>query len=231
MSKKVVILAVILFLVSLVTAVSAQNNQDDNQAALVISLADGEVISRCVSFPEAEISGWDLLQRADLAVAVDASGLGTAVCQIEDTGCPANNCFCQCRGGDDCEYWSFWLQQDGQWRYSQAGAALVTVRHGDVQGWSWGPGSPNEAPEPPPLTFADVCRPAAPESDSEGLMVGDEGFETTAVPATPTVVSETPAETEAPTETAVSWVWYGVVGVVVIVLAGILLNQRQRGGA
>jgi hypothetical protein len=101
-------------------------SDDPNRAALVIVLEDGLTVERCVAFDEPQISGYDLLQRADLDLVVDVSGAGAAVCAIEGTGCPADDCFCECSGAD-CVYWAYWYQQDGQWQYAQVGAASYQV--------------------------------------------------------------------------------------------------------
>ena len=133
--------------------------QESNRAALVIRMGDGEVETACVSFTEESISGYDLLQRAGLPIEIEASGMGTAVCSINNVGCPASDCFCACTG-NDCTYWSYWHQASGEWLYADGGATLATITDGDVDGWSWGPGSLTNAIRPPALTFADIC--AAP---------------------------------------------------------------------
>ena len=134
--------------------------QDENRAALVVNFGD-RVSTHCVSFSEDQISGYELLVRAGLDVEVEADGMGAAVCQLDDTGCPSNDCFCQCSGGDDCVYWSYWHQSGGAWQYSAVGASAYQVEDGSVEGWSWGPGSPEQAIPPPDLSFADVCAPPA----------------------------------------------------------------------
>jgi hypothetical protein len=129
----------------------------DNRAALVIDKGEAGVEQYCVAFPEAEITGYEALQRAGLTVATDVQAGGAAVCQIGDTGCPADDCFCACRGGGECLYWSYWRQQDGVWAYSMAGSSLSPVRDGAVEGWVWGPGSVTQAPPPPAASFGEVC--------------------------------------------------------------------------
>jgi hypothetical protein len=131
--------------------------QDANQAALVIRHDDQSIQTICVEFSEPEISGLELLQRSGFDLELDVQGLGAAVCSIEQTGCPANDCWCQCEGGSDCLYWSYWQKLSGQWQYSQGGASIYTVSDGDLQGWSWGPGAVNAAYPPPNLSFENVC--------------------------------------------------------------------------
>lgn len=172
-----------------------------SRAALVVAFADGRSETACVAFAEADISGYELLQRSGLPLVVNASGAGTAVCRIADTGCPAEDCFCECQGAD-CEYWSYWRLTDTGWAYAQAGAHLARVRDGDVQGWTWGPGSVTAATAPPALRFADVCT-----------------AETVAAPAAP---AEQPA---AP----VNLLAYAPFALILLALGGLLLWQRRRG--
>ncbi len=158
--------------------------QGDNQAALVVRFGDGNVQTRCVSFSESQITGYDLLVRSGLDVVADVQGMGALVCGIGGTGCPANNCLCQCSGAD-CVYWSYWLQNGGAWQYSAGGSGMVPVTHGAVQGWSWGPGSVSAAVPPPVTSFEAVCQvpPTATLEPTPTL---------TAVPPTLTAVPPTP---------------------------------------
>lgn len=137
--------------------------QDENRAALVVDFGD-RVVTHCVAFSEEQISGYDLLVRAGLSVEIEAGGMGAAVCRLNDTGCPADDCFCQCSGGDDCVYWSYWHRTGGAWQYSAVGASAYQVGDGTVEGWTWGPGSPDQAIPPPDLSFSDVCAPAATDT-------------------------------------------------------------------
>ncbi len=155
--------------------------QSSNQAALVIRYGDGQVETRCVAFAEPQITGYDVLVRAGLDVAIDASGMGAAVCAIQGTGCPANDCFCHCQGAE-CQYWSYWHQVNGAWQYSLGGAGIYPVTDGAIEGWSWGPGSVTEAIAPPVVSFDAVCNaPAA-----------------TATPAPPTATLPPPTVAPAP---------------------------------
>lgn len=130
---------------------------DDNRVALVVDYGDGEVATRCVSFPEETISGYEALQRSDLPFETEIQAGGAAVCSIDGRGCPADDCFCSCPGGVDCVYWSYWHQIEGEWRYSVGGSGLYRVSDGAVEGWVWGPGSVTQAPPPPAVSFSEIC--------------------------------------------------------------------------
>lgn len=156
--------------------------QEPNRAALVVRLEDGSVQTSCVEFPEAQITGYELLQRSGLDVTVDVQGMGALVCNIEGSGCPANDCLCQCRGGGECQYWSYWHQLDGEWLYSRAGAMAYPVLDGAVEGWSWGPGAVADAVTPPDTTFASVCQAAPGQTSGTAVLAADKGVgEDTAV--------------------------------------------------
>jgi hypothetical protein len=129
--------------------------QSPNRVGLVIGLGDGSVLTRCVAFDEGQINGLDLLLQAGLDVIYEvAGGAGTTVCSIEGDGCdyPAEDCFCECPGGPNCIYWSYWHLKDGAWQYSPVGAAAYPVGDGDVEGWAWGV-------ELPEVAFTDICAP------------------------------------------------------------------------
>ena len=139
----------------------AQATPTAHQAGLVVRFDDERVQTYCVAFETPTLSGYDLLTRAGLSLVTQAGGVGTAVCRIDDVGCPANDCFCACRGGAECAYWSYWHQPEGVWRYAPAGADRYQVNPGEVEGWSWGRGVEGQAPSPPLLTLAEICAAGA----------------------------------------------------------------------
>ncbi len=127
------------------------------QAGLVVA-HDGHLVKRCVEFSEDSISGIDLLQRSGLDLNYAPSGMGIAVCRIDNQGCsyPEQDCFCQCQGAP-CIYWSYWRLVNDSWEYSNTGASSSQVRHGDVSGWAWGAGSTSQASPPPLVSFEEIC--------------------------------------------------------------------------
>jgi len=174
-------------IVMLVLAFSAMNSivataQPSNRVGLVIAYGDGSVVTRCIAFDEAEISGYEVLRRAGLSVvtAFD-SGLGAGVCKIEHQGCPRASCM-TC---DTPNYWSYWHLTGGAWVYSQLGASSYTVQNGEVEGWRWGTGDP-----PPVVPFDQICAPPATDTPTP-----------TATPVPPTNTPVPPTETPLPTDT------------------------------
>lgn len=131
--------------------------QESNRVAVVVRLGDDEEAARCVAFDEDHISGYDALRRSGFAVVAGFDAQGGTVCQIDGVGCPADDCFCQCKGGSECIYWSYWHQVNESWDYANLGATTYKVSDKQVEGWSWGPGTVSQAIEPPEVTFEEVC--------------------------------------------------------------------------
>ncbi len=167
----------LLLLLLLAGPVTAQEGPP-NRAGLVVRFGDGRVVTRCVPFSEPTISGYDLLERSGLGVVIAYSpGLGGAVCQIGGQGCPAEDCFC----AYPPDFWSYWYLAEGGWRFSPVGAAGRQVRPGDVDGWSWGPGTAQGGAPPPVIPFEQICGPSPAATE--------------ALPPTPTLPPPPPTET------------------------------------
>jgi len=148
------LLAVALLSALLATASVQAQETPPHRAGLVVVHGDGRVVTRCVTFEGESITGADLLRRSGLPVVLSVfGGMGEAVCAIDGEGCPAEDCFCQCKGGA-CAYWTYsHLQPDGTWSISVVGAGAWRLRDGDVDGWVWGDGSVT----PPSLSFDEIC--------------------------------------------------------------------------
>lgn len=189
--------------------------QGPNQVAIVVQYAAGDVSTYCVSFDSPTVSGLEALQQAGIKVVYEGSAMGARVCKIGPVGCDLpGNCFCQCKG-TECLYWSYWHLVDGTWQYAIVGAASYQVAPGSVEGWSWGIGTPNQAPQPPVIAFAEICAPSTatpvPTEAAETPTPPAEtptspptgGEQPSSTPAAATLApSATPVPTEAPTETA-----------------------------
>jgi hypothetical protein len=170
--------------------------QTQNRAGLIVQLADGSVVTRCVSFSEERLTGYELLHRANLALVVEVTGMGPAVCKIDNTGCnyPQQSCFCQCNTLDaSCTYWAYAQLKDGAWRPSPLGAAGSVVRNGDVDGWRWGKGDGTTGENPPALSLDEICsaQPAAQPATQPAATTLP--IATTANPTSTPVPTSTPA--------------------------------------
>ena len=130
-----------------------------HRAALVIEHGSGRLVTRCVSFVEAQISGMQLIQRAGIQYQAQQFGsLGSAVCQLDDEpGQPPANCF------GSGPYWQYFHRTGNGWAQSASGATTWMVRDGDTDGWHYAAGADQT---PANMSFAAVCRPAAPTQSS-----------------------------------------------------------------
>lgn len=196
--------------------------QPANQAGLVVRFGDDRVETYCVSFPEPEITGRDLLERAGLALEIDEVGMGATVCRLDDVGCPSTNCFCACRGGN-CTYWSYWRMGGDEWQYAVVGASASQVHHGDLQGWSWGPGSVTEAITPPLASFDDVCGESLPGVSESAP--NDATHASGVTETAPTPIPSLPADGK-PVTFPGSYVYFGLLLLVIAGLA-VLANRRR----
>lgn len=186
------IATVIVSLAVAFVAYTTVHAQEPNRAGVVVQHGDGEIATACVEFEEPALSGLELLRRSGLDMIYEATA-GLTVCSIDGEGCqyPNEDCFCECMGDGPCTYWSYWHldAETGQWTYSQLGADAYEVKPGTVDGWRWGAGTPGNAPEPPQVTFAEICEPAASPT-------------VTAAPATATKASTVTPGASATTEPA-----------------------------
>ncbi len=148
-----------LLLCWLLTATSPLLAQSDGpHAGLIIVIDENEVLTRCLSLENEQLTGVELLRRADIPVLFSGGSGSQAVCSLQEVGCPASDCFCECKG-TPCRYWVYYHRAaGGSWAYSAVGASGWTLRAGDVDAWVWGDGSL----APPALTFAKICPATQP---------------------------------------------------------------------
>lgn len=225
--------ALVALLLLTVTAVWAQE-ETPPQAALVVVGEEGVVLTRCVPLQDGPVTGVTLLEQADVAPVFQSSSAGTAICALQGVGCPATDCFCQCKGSP-CRYWSYFQRQaDGTWAYSGVGAAGRTLNAGDADAWVWGDGSQL----PPALTWEELCPApvtATPESPTPEV--------TPTAPAAPTYQVFLPggqSETPLPAVTGpwrfIPSAWrrpleqYGSFVLLLLALIALVLVRRARPG-
>jgi hypothetical protein len=172
----------------------ARAQESGNRAGLVIVYPGGRVATRCVAFDEPAISGYVLLQRSTLPFATASGPTGVQVCSVNGEGCPATDCWCQCKSAP-CAYWNYFHgNPDGSWAYANVGVASRSLGHGDVDAWMWGDGSG----APPALSFSSIC-------EGSGGVAPPPLATATLVPAdTPAVPSPVAEATPAPTATELS---------------------------
>ena len=126
-----------------------------HHAALVIQHSSGSLITRCVAFAEAQITGLQLVQRSGVSyTAQDFGSMGSAMCQLdrEPSTVPAG-----CFGSGP--YWQYFHRQGGAWQASMVGASASTLHDGDMDGWRYAAGA---AQSPAIIPFQAVCGPSTP---------------------------------------------------------------------
>ena len=200
------------------TPVLVEGEQGTSRAALIVTMADGSSLLRCVEFDGQSISGFDLLSESGLKLETAIDPLrGMAVCGIEDEGCQSNNCFC-----DMPNYWSYWHSQEGVWSYAGSGAGTYAVNDGAVEGWRWGDGL-----EPALASYDQICSsepllylpalvnqsstPAAEGTDSNNVLI-------------PVVTNPSQQEEDRPFNVAL----YGAFLIIVFALFAALLFSKKK---
>lgn len=133
---------------------------DGEHRAVVIVDTGTQVRRVCVRFTEESITGRDALIRAGVdPVFKDYGSMGSFVCKLLDTGCPASDCPC----GSD-EYWVYSRAKAGSSTFTQSslGVSSTKVRDGDVEGWKWSTGGSPAYASPDAVCGAKPAAPASP---------------------------------------------------------------------
>ncbi len=189
--------------------------QEPNRAGLVVDYGDGRMSYAVIPFDEDEINGIDLLNRSGLdVVTVGFGGLGDAVCQVDDTGCPVGDCRSRlCQTSDpESPFWQFSKLDGDEWRFVATGASGASVLDGDIYAWSW-TGTP---PELPALTMPELVERAGGDPD-------------VAVPTNVLLRTEGAGPARADEGSWLSREPWAVVGLgAVVIVAGVLVLRSRR---
>ncbi|MEO6063399.1 MAG: hypothetical protein ABIQ99_15815, partial [Thermoflexales bacterium] len=158
--------------------------------------ANGTVETRCVTFSEPSITGYELVRRSGLPFSAQVSGLGAAMCKIGDEGCsyPAQSCFCKCENpASGCGYWIYGQWSGSAWRYAGLGALARTISDGQVDGWVWDVVSADAAAvRLPPVTLGQICASQAAPTLSAPTLSAPTRVVLTAPPSTRATATFTP---------------------------------------
>lgn len=192
-----------------------------HHVALVVEHGNGSVVTRCVAFDQAALTGTQVMDMAqaqgvEYATAGYGGSLGSAVCQIDyepasyPPGCWTST----------SPYWAMFVSRSGgPWAVSSKGISAQTFSDGDALGWHYQPqvgggGGPPPSPAgvcaqvvaaPPPAPVAGsqpapaplAPAPAAPGADTPS----PDATPSPATEAAPTP-SATPSSRPAATPTA-----------------------------
>ena len=109
-----------------------------NQVDVVVQFDQNATVVRSVEF-SAPISGLGALLASGLEVEYAVSDFGATVCAIEGVGCPEEDCFCRCAGGDECTLWSYQYWDGANWQSYEIGVGgTVISTTGAIEGYRWG---------------------------------------------------------------------------------------------
>ncbi len=126
-----------------------------NLAGLVVDYDNGTIDTACVAFPEAQISGLDLLDRSGIPYEES----GGFVTRIGEVGCQAANPFCAAP-----YYWSYWwwMPITNTWQFATTVAGNSVVTNGEIEGWRWEDWNlwPGPTPSLTPTLEAICSKPA-----------------------------------------------------------------------
>jgi hypothetical protein len=143
--------------------------------AIVISYSGGADVTRCVA---AGGTG-DSILNSVASVAYRRDGLIVKINSTPSSGL-----------ADNTHYWAYFHNTGSGWAYSNVGASSYRPAPGTVEGWRYSNGA-NPGPNPPSLTYSQICSPPAPPTTAAPPVVPAPP-QTTAVPR---VTSSPPART------------------------------------
>jgi hypothetical protein len=190
---------------SAVRLASAQTQPASIRVGVVVQAPGTGVSQQCVTLNTDHATGLDALKATQLDMDAQVGPLGASICRLKNVGCttPAQDCFCQCQGGQ-CNYWAYYHIIDGGWSYSQLGLSNVALHNGDVEGWLWSESS-NMTPAGalPNTSFDTICSQPVSASLSAGAVS----------PTQPTILTS---------------LGYLLFGVAIAAIFGVILWRRTR---
>jgi hypothetical protein len=134
------------------------------QVGLVIGLPDGQEHVEIVTVPMTATT-FDVLKAARIALVSQNTSFGPAVCSINNTGCPASNCFC-----DPAHFWAYYHLNTGNrtWVVAQESVGAYVPPGGAVEGLAWSGFDANYNPtvKPPVYTFSEIVAKTAGSPNS-----------------------------------------------------------------
>lgn len=129
------------------------------QVGLVVTFADGSSHKEIVTAP-AGATTLDVLKAAQLTVVTSETAFGPALCKINDTGCPAENCFCNAEA-----FWAYYHLAGTAWTGAMESAGAYVPADGSVEGFAWSgfDSSFNPTVQPPVYTYQQIVAEVTPE--------------------------------------------------------------------
>jgi hypothetical protein len=161
------------------------------QVGLVIAFPDGSTHLEIVTIPN-DATTFDVLKAANVTVISQSSQYGQALCKINTTGCPIEDCFC-----DAQHFWAYYHLTNGA--REQAAGSVDAYKPADraVEGLAWSgfDASYNPTDKPPVYTFDQIVAATQPTPTATATATA------TTAPATPTATPTlVPAAVPAPVQ-------------------------------
>ncbi len=150
-SKRTLVIFIAILLLALV-ATTAYANGDTKDVALVITYSDGTTHTEIVTVPT-DATTADVLTAADVPVGLFDAGWGIALCNINNDGCPVDDCFC-----DAEHFWAYYHLMGDAWESASTGVADHTPSDRSVEGFAWSgfDADYNPTVQPPVKTFDEI---------------------------------------------------------------------------
>ncbi|MCU0506863.1 MAG: PEP-CTERM sorting domain-containing protein [Anaerolineae bacterium] len=147
----IVLLAVAALLALTATAAFAQTG-GTKQVGLVVTFPDGKTHTEVVTVPAAA-TAIDALRAAKLTVVTNEGSFGTSLCKVNETGCPADDCFC-----DPAKFWAYYHLTGSAWTSAAEGVGAFVPANGAVEGFAWSgfDDTFNPTVQPPVYTFEQL---------------------------------------------------------------------------
>jgi hypothetical protein len=147
------LLLLVLVLLGLTAGAAFAQGGDTKQVALIVTFPDGKTQTQVVTVPS-KATTLDALRATKLSVATSESAQGASLCKINDTGCPADNCFC-----DAQHFWAYYHLNGNAWASAAEGAGTYVPGDRAVEGFAWSDFDAEFNPniKPPVSTFEQVA--------------------------------------------------------------------------
>ncbi len=122
------------------------------QIGLVVTFQDGTSHTEIVTV-RVSATALDVLRAANLTVLTSETQFGPALCKINTTGCPVDNCFC-----DAEHFWAYYHLTGGAWIGAMESVGAFVPADRAVEGFAWSGFDAQFNPnvQPPVYTFEQL---------------------------------------------------------------------------
>lgn len=153
-----VVLTIVLVLLTLTAGTALAQTGPTKRVGLVVTFADGSSHTEVVTVP-AGATTVDVLRAARLTIATTETQFGPALCKVNTTGCPAEDCFC-----DAEHFWAYYHLAGGAWASAMESIGVYVPTDRSVEGFAWSgfDAQFNPTVKPPVYTFDQLVAAQTP---------------------------------------------------------------------